>query len=1004
MKSYNFANIWRKLLIVFVISFAVIGFAFYSIRQNRLNTPMEDIVAGELSIEELLTLHQGAEGVARFPYANSVFHQLYDLEFLDTLYYFSTTRDYELCEATFNLCVSSYYIQNSKFQLALDVAQLAEAYFKNDHLHQLELSEAWCNIGVAYSKLGDFDRALNYQLDGLELVKKVNNPKQLGYALYNLAGCSVMMQRYDTAKKYIDEAIRYAREYNKEVRGEHSLSTYLGLAGYIYSQLERFSQAIDFVDEAYRIDSLNNNVEGMPSQLLQISAVYLNMGDSYTAHGRLKKALKILEQYPNSQMEAAVNNQIANIEARAGQYDSAEVHLNRAILHYRESGNRYAERNVLRNLAKVHMKTDPELACQDFQDYIAFSDSMHLAEATAQLNEYRVKYETDELELVAEKQRNRTKTIVVISIAMLLLFAGAILVLAYILSSKQKAMQREEQFYKSKNNFFTHITHEFRTPLTVVLGYGQQMRNNTLDLDESIQEVGEMITRQGSQMLSLINQLLDLMKVSSNAIRLKYYTADIVSYVKMVVENYRQLAVDKRVRLTVTSERDNCDVDFVPDYIHKIVRNLVSNAIKFTPQEGFVHVALSFTENDVIIKVSDSGIGIPKEELAHIFDEFYQVSSNGQYKGTGIGLSLVSKVVSILKGTIEVSSESGTGTQFTVTLPRYYDGEKYQGLNANVEEGNELIAAERTDRNRQLPVGVRDSDAPILLIVEDNEDISHYIASQLHNRYQLYYASNGVEGLRVANEVMPDLIICDLMMPEMDGNELCRQIRTSELLNHIPFVMVTAKTTDEDKIQGLRVGADAYLFKPFNVEELNVSVENLISHHRTIKQMIRDLTTHALEMTPSLDAASSNRTELPGGQIEIEQLVPEKTEEGKENGKQPEEITFSEAQQSFLLKLNRTIEALIDKKVAVDVQTIASEICLSSKQLGRKIQSITGETTVNYLAQYRVEKAKHILLEDVEAPVAEVATLCGFEDGAYFSRVFKQVVGETPTQYRKHNG
>lgn len=967
------------------IAFAV-TLSFLAVSCNkRGNDILEDVVTNRQGIDELFRLYESSDGLTRLSYANAIFYQMVNNNQLDTLYKFSSLKEMGLCEATLMLHMSDYALENSDFQHAQEYAERAISYFENYPEHDVDKALGYRNIGVCLTKSGDFEKALQLQVDALNIIRESGDNEVLAYTLYTLAGTCCMMRQYETAKGYIDDALRIEkstsvmrivdRDRSKGKKlSNRSMINYLNIASVVYSKLGQFDASLRLAKEAYEQDSIDNGQANLPTQHTYVANVYIAMGEWNKAAGELEAALEILKEYPSEQVEATIHSQLGNIERQKGNYESAEYHYNLSLDYFRKIGNKYAEKNVLQSLSRVHLQTDPVAACQDLQQYIRMTDSMNIVAATKSLNDYRVQYETDQLELLAEKQKLHTKTIVWVSFSILVLLFMIVLVLSYLLRMKEKAKEREEQFFRTKSNFFTNITHEFRTPLTVILGYGQQMRNNVLPEGETMQKVGEMITRQGSQMLSLINQLLDLIKVTSEAIQPEYYSSDVVSYVRMIVESHESLAKDKKIEMVMKSEHKNFYMDFVPDYMHKIVRNLISNSVKFTPEGGRITVSLSFPETNLVLKISDTGVGIPKDEQKHIFEEFYQLSTGNQYAGTGIGLSLVVQIVRAMGGTVNLESELGEGSTFIITLPQHHEGAKKEDLNEVV--GDE-IPVRYSYTNEQLPVGVTDADAPILLVVEDNEDISRYIASQLRNRYRLYYAFNGNDGLTMANEIVPNLILSDLMMPGMNGTEFCEEVRRSPILNHIPFVMLTAKTTEEDKVYGLKCGADLYLYKPFNAEELNVSVEHLIMAHRTLKDHL------------ALKAAEARAEEETTKENVAETVAPDIVPD-----------TLMEAKQAFLNQLGEAIDSMLGK-TPIDVQSLSAAVGMSSRQLSRKIQTITGESTINFLVQYRVERAKELLQNHPELTIAEVAAASGFEDGAYFSRVFKQETGVSPTQYKK---
>ena len=327
-----------------------------------------------------------------------------------------------------------------------------------------------------------------------------------------------------------------------------------------------------------------------------------------------------------------------------------------------------------------------------------------------------------------------------------------------------------------------------------------------------------------------------------------------------------------------------------------------------------------------------------------------------------MGLALVKQMVDLVGGKIDVVSTVGKGTSFKITLPLPAKTDNYPHYEVESDKSQPLA----DEVSKQTPNFEDDEDEnrnkPRILIVEDNDDVIDYIGSLLHEKYNIIYAKNGKEGLRMASEHVPDLIVSDLMMPLSDGLQLCREIRASELLSHIPFIMVTAKITEEDRIMGLQAGADAYITKPFNPNVLDVRVEQLI----TQRQILRERYSQAMQ----------------------------------DNTSTTDNVNLSDSDRSFI---ERVTNAVRSEMVAgnVDVETIASIMCLSSKQLRRKIFAITGETTVAFIMHIRLEEARNMLVNKPDITVAEVAMKCGFEDGGYFAKAFKQQFKITPSQMRK---
>ena len=361
------------------------------------------------------------------------------------------------------------------------------------------------------------------------------------------------------------------------------------------------------------------------------------------------------------------------------------------------------------------------------------------------------------------------------------------------------------------------------------------------------------------------------------------------------------------------------------------------------------------------IAVSDTGKGISKETLLHVFEPFYQDESNTQHVGSGVGLALVEQIIRAVNGSITVDSELGKGTTFHISLP--VSNRCQQKVSLEAEKNTPVLpetAVELTDSSSE------DNDCR-LLIIEDNRDIAAYIGSQFAGSYAVSYAENGKDGLEKALELVPDLIITDLMMPGMDGLEVCRQVRANEIINHIPIIIVTAKITEEERIRGIEAGADAYLSKPFNADELRTRVEKLLEGRKLLQAKFATLP-----------------AEL------------KKTEEQEDNA--PKDVDLR-----FLARLSSIVYMLLSSNKDVDVTNIASHMCMSSRQFYRKVNALTGYTPSAYILRLRIKRAKTLLANSPQLSLGEVADKCGFTDYSNFVRAFKNVCGVIPTDYRREH-
>jgi len=530
-------------------------------------------------------------------------------------------------------------------------------------------------------------------------------------------------------------------------------------------------------------------------------------------------------------------------------------------------------------------------------------------------------------------------------------------------SLKRKIEHQENLKLKELNNIksrlYTNITHEFRTPLTVIKGMTGEMRYSlTYDEQKHCDDKLEMIERNSDKLLHLVKQMLDMSKIEEGKMKLDLIQDDIVSYLQYVLESFQSMADSRNIKLVFYHETDKVVMDYDQDKIFMIASNLLSNAIKFTPGGGKVifHVKREQDkENDnLVIKVQDSGIGIEEEHLQQIFDRFYQIdnSSTRQGEGTGIGLALTKELVEMMKGEIIVKSIPGESTEFRVTIP--------VTNNAKLQKNKPVETKQTEPENGTVELVIeeeKENGLPLALIVEDNPDVAKYIISCLKGKYRVKWSPDGGQGIDAAIAFIPDIIISDVMMPVKDGFEVCETLKQDERTSHIPIVMLTAKATDNDRIEGLSHGADAYLTKPFNKQELFVRLEQLIKIRKQLQEKY--------------------------SRVEIS--ITEKAEPSVE--------------EKFLIKVIGIIEKNIDNS-KLDSEMLAEGLSLSESQLYRKVKAVSGKSVSRFIREIRLSAAKK-LIETTTLNISQIAYQCGFNDPAWFSRIFKKEFGESPGKFRK---
>jgi len=544
--------------------------------------------------------------------------------------------------------------------------------------------------------------------------------------------------------------------------------------------------------------------------------------------------------------------------------------------------------------------------------------------------------------------------------------------------AQQEALQlREMDAFKSR--FFTNITHEFRTPLTVILGMTERMlRDGTAqNTSTPVAQPLTMIKRNGQNLLRLINQILDLSKLENKALKINYVQGDVVAYLRYITESLQSLAHAHELTLQVESDQQSILMDYDPERLQQIVYNLLSNAIKFTPASGNITLLITHHSSFIILKVRDTGVGISENELPFLFDRFFQAGNQERISpassgktgagGSGIGLSLTQELVRAMGGVISVESTVGQGTTVAVRLPISRNAALEDSPTPASSKGDVAFAGVYATSPVPFGEGVglnTGGELPQLLVIEDNPDVMAYIIACLQNEYRIECAYNGREGIEKAVETVPDLILSDVMMPEKDGLEVCNALKNDERTSHIPIVLLTAKADVESRIAGLRRGADVYLSKPFHEEELRLNLANLLEQRKKWQDRFGKL---------DLTESTVESPDLPRADVE------------------PED--------AFLKKIRQHLtEHLAD--TTFDGPRLARAMLLSEVQLYRKIKALTGKSTAIYIRSVRLHKGLE-LLRSTTLTISEIAYDVGFDDPNYFSRTFSQEFGAAPSEMRK---
>lgn len=541
--------------------------------------------------------------------------------------------------------------------------------------------------------------------------------------------------------------------------------------------------------------------------------------------------------------------------------------------------------------------------------------------------------------------------------------------LEYLYESEKKSHEQEQELNDERLRFYTNITHELRTPLTLILGPLEDLvKSNTLSSKDHHRI--SVIHQSAVQLLNLINQILDFRKTETQNKRLCVTKGNLTNTVYEVGLKYKELNSKPDIQILIEAEEENMFLFFDKEIITMILDNLISNALKYT-DKGYIRIRTEWvTENGIRyaqLSVEDTGYGIGKEALAHIFERYYQESGEHQASGTGIGLALVKNLVKLHEGEIQVKSLPDVGTTFYLrllaenTYPQALHGEDIhtEKQDAKAEDSTMKLEAIEPDKNAR----------PIILVVEDNADIRDYIADSFTDLYEIKTAANGKEGLQIATDCIPDIIVSDIMMPVMNGVVMCQKLKADIRTSHIPVILLTAKDSITDKEEGYQAGADSYLTKPFSASLLQSRISNLLTQRRLLSERFA--------------------------------IRPEKPErQSMEEKRAIITESMNKLDKEFLDKITNTITEGLAAAENIDITVLSNVMCMSSSTLYRKVKALTGMLTNEYIRKIKMQLAEKYLLEG-KYSISEIAFKVGINSNVYFRQCFKEEFGMSASDYLK---
>lgn len=719
------------------------------------------------------------------------------------------------------------------------------------------------NMGLIYWKLGNLPTAVQYYLQSLKIWEDHHLENEMASIFDNLGNVYNEQEEYDQALTYYFNALKIQRKYSNP-SDEQSMT--LSNIGTAYQGKNNHKEALIYFLESLPLLT-EDQKESRAVSLSNIGLTYIELKENSLAFQHLSQALKIQQEIEDSDGMIHTLLGLAKSSQQSGNLKESSEYSRQALALAQKIKDKSVLAEAWLMLADVSEKQgDYKNAHNYYVNYVKARDSIRNKENIYKIANLQAGFETEkkqaEIELLKKERAQQAfrRNTIGASLIALLIIAGLIVSRQRLRIKKNnqlvkingqltlQASQLEDQANKLreldqlKSTFFANISHEFRTPLTLIL-------NSLSDRMSVVKESGEkgegeqleMMHRNAKRLLNLINQLLDLSKLEAGHMKLSAENCDLNELLHVVHGSFSSLSISRQIHFTlsVPAEKIICRLDV--DKVEKILYNLVSNAFKFAPVGGSIHCSVDMNNAMIRISVQDSGHGIPKDQIPHVFDRFYQ---GKQYyadeQGTGIGLALTKELVELHGGKIWVENQPG-GACFVIHLPL---------IDAAVEEAFYTKSSGRSvDENlvstiSSVPVADKNTSAVVaedphrssILIVEDNEDLRNYISRHLKENYEVSETENGEKGLKKAIETIPDLVITDWMMPEMDGITLCHRLKSDERTSHIPIIMLTALASDDAKFRGLETGADDYLTKPFDNRELQIRIKNLIDSRKLLRE------------------------------------------------------------------------------------------------------------------------------------------------------------------------
>ena len=898
------------------------------------------------------------------------------------------------------LSVGVYYWSQGQYKQAIQFANTALPYFYtlND---QSGLASAYSTIGLNLRSLGDFSQATSYYFKSLRASEKAGDLASVAKTYNNIGIVFKYQEKYDQALYYYWQS--FLKSAGVDARNQAGVLANIGV---IYQLKKDNPNAISYLNKARSRFAALNEPMGLVICDNDLGETYSRMKQYDRAETSVQRALQAATQLGYTPGIISSLLSLGEIRLQTGRPDESFQFFNKGLPLVEALKQQQGRLRVYKGLATAHAQTGDYANAYQFQSrWVALKDSVFNEESTKKIAGVQAEYESEkkqaEIELLKKDQRVAQLWRNAIGAGLL-----AALIIAALVVSRQRLKIRNDQILltqgkvvaeknqqletqthllenqavvlttqarqlqeldEAKTRFFTNVTHEFRTPLTLIIGTLSEKLHLMAENAETVIRRAEVLVmyRNAERLLHLITQLLDLAKLESGRLNLHRQTDDIKPLLNGVVSLFSSLAGQRDIRLSVQLSPESLSVSHDADQLEKVVTNLLANAFKFTPDGGEITVQAIPVQLDghgfVQVTVHDTGPGIAPEQADRVFERFYQgkASRADRQPGTGVGLSLVKEIIELHGGTIHIDSVSGAGARFVVRLPFVAsDTSMAKSVLPRPQQTDRFFLAASPNHLRIAAPLIQGHDKrPLLLVVEDNDDVRTFIRDLMQPTYRVLESANGRQGLQLAQDHLPDLIISDWMMPDMDGIDLCYHIKIDEATSHIPFILLTALWSQDKRLTGLQTGADEYLTKPFDARELLIRSQNLIATRQQLHERF-------------------------SREIRI----------------QPKDITVTSADEKFLARVMAIVEVNLGN-ADFTAEQFGQEVGLSRMQLHRKLVGLTGVAASDFIRLMRLKRAAQ-LLEGRTGSVSEIAYSVGFNSLSYFAKCFREQFGMLPTDYQ----